>query len=675
MSYLVLARRWRPDTFERIAGQEHVTRTLVHAIEQDRVHHAFLFCGARGVGKTSAARVLAKALNCNEAEGATPTPCGTCASCQEIPTGSSMDVLEIDGASNRGISEIRELRERVAYAPQRDRYKVYIIDEVHMLTTEAFNALLKTLEEPPLHVKFIFATTEPHRIPVTILSRCQRFDFKRIGLTEMVERLTQILEAESVKLPQEALQLVARESEGSMRDALSLLDRIISFAGDEASFEQVTDLLGVADRAWLSGLVSAALSQDSVAALQVVQDVFEHGVDLKQFSRDLVHYLRDVVVLRVAGTGHDLTDLTPDETRTLVELGQSREIEDLERLFQQALGVAERIAQAPFPRLEMEMAVIRMCRMRPMQALDRIIDRLAALERHLDTGAPLPMPTAVASPRQSQPRPSAPEADDEPSEPAPAPVANVEPEPEAEPEPPVMAAPPEPEPEPPVMAAPPEPEPEPAAPPLELTPPAPEPEPPVMSAPEPEPEPAAPPLELTPPAPEPAPEAPAAQEASVMSPGAEPAVLVPTPQALPLPETFDQNRWERFVEAIRTDAPAFAGNLDHGQVLSYQDGALRVGFSSGGYSVTDARQHHAKLLELLRAHVGPLVSVSCEETDHVESTPFQRRQVRHAEEVEARQQELLAHPSLTAVVERFDGQVRGVEVSQEGLSGGKIDHE
>ncbi|MCA9514551.1 MAG: DNA polymerase III subunit gamma/tau, partial [Myxococcales bacterium] len=222
MSYLVLARKWRPQGFEAIIGQEHVTRTLKNAIEQDRIHHAFLFCGARGVGKTTAARVLARALNCNATPGPTTEPCGQCAACTEIAAGTAMDVFEIDGASNRGINEIRELRDGVAYAPQRDRTKIYIIDEVHMLTTEAFNALLKTLEEPPAHVKFIFATTEPHKIPVTILSRCQRFDFKRIPLATMVDYLAKMLADEGVAIDDGGLRVVARESEGSMRDALSL---------------------------------------------------------------------------------------------------------------------------------------------------------------------------------------------------------------------------------------------------------------------------------------------------------------------------------------------------------------------------------------------------------------------------------------------------------------------
>ncbi len=398
MAYLVLARKWRPRGFDAITGQEHVTRTLKNAITQERVHHAFLFCGARGVGKTSAARVFARALNCRNADKATVEPCGECPACTEIAAGTCVDVFEIDGASNRGIGEIRELRDGVAYAPQRDRYKVYIIDEVHMLTTEAFNALLKTLEEPPPHVKFIFATTEPHKIPVTILSRCQRFDFKRIPLNIMSQRLNEILVAEGVRMDPAGLRLVARESEGSMRDALSLLDRIISFAGTEASHEAVASVLGVADRAWLQRLVSAALDKDIPAALAVVGEAFDYGLDLKKFASDFVHHLRDAAVLQVAGEGAP-TDLSREERDSLIELGKRIAPEDLQRLVRLWTETAERLVQASFPRFEVEMAVIRMCRLRPMQPLEQLLGRLEAIERRLASGVPLPPLSAEAPPR------------------------------------------------------------------------------------------------------------------------------------------------------------------------------------------------------------------------------------------------------------------------------------
>jgi len=250
MSYLVLARKWRPQLFEEVIGQRHVTQTLQNAISQQRVAHAFLFTGARGVGKTSSARILAKALNCEK--GLRTNPCNECASCQEITHGTSMDVIEIDGASNRGIDEIRELRENVRYTPAKSRYKVYIIDEVHMLTKEAFNALLKTLEEPPPHIVFIFATTEPHKIPATILSRCQRYDFKRIPFREVVESLKWIVEKEGIQISQRGLLSIAQGSEGSLRDAQSLLDQVIAYSGREIRDEDVVEVLGLIDRRVLS---------------------------------------------------------------------------------------------------------------------------------------------------------------------------------------------------------------------------------------------------------------------------------------------------------------------------------------------------------------------------------------------------------------------------------------
>ena len=398
MAYLVLARKWRPKGFDAITGQEHVTRTLMNAIAQGRVHHAFLFCGARGVGKTSAARVLARALNCQASEGPTASACGACAACREIAAGTSVDVFEIDGASNRGIGEIRELRDGVAYAPQRDRFKVYIIDEVHMLTTEAFNALLKTLEEPPAHVKFIFATTEPHKIPVTILSRCQRFDFKRIPMPIMVGRLSEILEAEGVRIDPAGLRLVARESEGSMRDALSLLDRVISACGQEATLEAVSAVLGVADRAWLNRLLAAAFARDARAGLRIITEAFDFGVDLRKFTADLVHHLRDLAMVQVAGDDAP-TELSPDEQGALATLASQTSPEDVARLLRMAVETAERLVQASFPRLELEMLVIRMCRLHPVAPLEGLLQRLAELERRLtrgEGGGPLPKAEAQA---------------------------------------------------------------------------------------------------------------------------------------------------------------------------------------------------------------------------------------------------------------------------------------
>ncbi|GMV43689.1 MAG: hypothetical protein AMXMBFR64_54050 [Myxococcales bacterium] len=388
MSYLVLARKWRPTGFDEVIGQDHVTRTLSNAIRMDRVAHAFLFTGARGVGKTSTARILAKALNCQA--GPTPEPCGECNACREIPLGTAIDVLEIDGASNRGIGEIRELREGIKYAPSRDRYKIYIIDEVHMLTSEAFNALLKTLEEPPAHVKFIFATTEPQKIPVTILSRCQRFDFKRVPASALTARLVDILKAEDVHMDEAALHIIARESEGSMRDAMSLLDRVISFAGNDVTGDQIAEILGVADRRWLHDLVDAVLGQDAATALAIVNDVHQYGFDIQHFAAELARFLRDLLVIRVSGAGEQLTDLSQSEYQTLVQLGGRRSADDLLSIFRVALRAAEEVAHSRFPKLTLEMAVIRMAGLRPLQPLDELLGRLEELERKLPDGFVLP---------------------------------------------------------------------------------------------------------------------------------------------------------------------------------------------------------------------------------------------------------------------------------------------
>ncbi|MGM0576768.1 MAG: DNA polymerase III subunit gamma/tau [Myxococcota bacterium] len=706
MSYLVLARKWRPQTFADITGQEHVTRTLTHAIEQDRVHHAFLFCGARGVGKTSAARVLAKALNCEQ--GPTATPCGECNPCREIAAGNAIDVFEIDGASNRGIGEIRELREGVAYAPQRDRFKIYIIDEVHMLTTEAFNALLKTLEEPPSHVKFVFATTEPQKIPVTILSRCQRFDFKRIPLEVMTKRLREILAAEEVSVADGGLRLVARESEGSMRDALSLLDRIISFCGHDASYEQVAGTLGVADRSWLRHLVEAALGHDAPAALAVVQEAFHYGVDLKQFASDLVHYLRDIVVLNVAGREGGLTDLADEEANALADLGGRHQVEDLERLFRMATHTAQRLSQAPFPRLEMEMAVVRMCRMKPLRPIDRIIDRIAAIERYLESGAPLPPPNpdggggggGAEAPSRPEPTSQPPPPASASTAPPTAPPAQTGPPPAAPPSASARAEAPSapqsaPAPEAATPSAEPTPEPAPAAPEAAepvpegraerpnlrvVEPPEPEPEAqseseaPVtgrepMSEPEPEPE---APATAEKPTPEPEPEVDSEPEPPTAAEPEQAAEAEPEPDpsceetlaaaAATAPATFGHDDWEVFVDAVRADDPALAGHLDAGQIVDYRDGVLRLAFQRGAYTTGEARDRRAALLKLLQQHVGGIRQVDVEELESVDETPFKRREARRLAELAARRKAIAEHPKVQALVEQFDGELARVVV-------------
>lgn len=309
MAYLVLARKYRPATFADVIGQDHITELLRKAISAEHVAHAYLFCGPRGIGKTSCARILAKSLNCQD--GPTLTPCGNCASCQEISKGSGFDVIEIDGASNRGIDEIRTLRENVKFSPSYGKYKIYIVDEVHMLTGEAFNALLKTLEEPPDHAKFIFATTEPHKLPATILSRCQRYDFKRIALKTLVSSLAEICQKENFTVTQDALYAIAKAAQGSFRDALSVLDQISALSERQIEDSDVYSMLGLVEAQLLFDLTDALQSKDCSRALELLDTIIDKGKDIKQLARDLVEHFRNLMVMKVGGkTLEKLVDYT-----------------------------------------------------------------------------------------------------------------------------------------------------------------------------------------------------------------------------------------------------------------------------------------------------------------------------------------------------------------------------
>ena len=303
MSYLVLARKYRPQSFEDLVGQEHVAKTIANAIEQGRVAHAFLFTGVRGVGKTTSARLLAKCLNClgkdGQAKGPTATPCNECAACTEITAGSDMDVQEIDGASYNGVDEVRRLQEGLAFRPARDRFKVFIVDEVHMLSSAAWNAFLKTLEEPPPHVKFIFATTEVHKVPVTILSRCQRYDFKLISTQTIAQRVREVLAKEKIAAEPSAVAIIAREAAGSMRDAMSLLDQVIAFSGSSLEEAAVTRVLGVADRKVLHELCERILGGDAKATLEIVDRLAQQGFDLVHVANDLLASFRNLCVTKV----------------------------------------------------------------------------------------------------------------------------------------------------------------------------------------------------------------------------------------------------------------------------------------------------------------------------------------------------------------------------------------
>jgi DNA polymerase-3 subunit gamma/tau len=386
MAYLVLARKWRPQTFADLIGQEHVGQTLANAIRSGRIHHAFLFTGARGVGKTSAARILAKALNCEQ--GLSDHPCGECSSCVEITAGQGLDVIEIDGASNTGVDDVRELRENIRYLPSRSRYKIFIIDEVHMLSTSAFNALLKTLEEPPAHAKFIFATTEPHKIPVTILSRCQRFDFRKIPLVRVAGKLREIAAAEGLTVSDRSLALIARHGEGSMRDALSTLDQVIAFCGEQVADDDVQALLGMVDRRLLLDAVEAIVQRDPRRALEAARRFDQLGVALRQVAQELVEMFRALVICKVTPEPAELLDLVGDELQALQALAGETALDDLQRIVTLLLKLQTELAGSPYPLLSLEMAMVRLASLPPMEELAKLLGRLETLEKRLAAGIP-----------------------------------------------------------------------------------------------------------------------------------------------------------------------------------------------------------------------------------------------------------------------------------------------
>ena len=393
MSYVVLARKYRPQSFDSMTGQEHIVRTLTNAIAQGRVAHAYLFCGPRGVGKTTAARVLARALNCEH--GPTANPCGVCQACRDIAAGVSLDVSEIDGASNNGVEDVRQIRERVTYLPQRERHKIYIIDEVHMLTTQAFNALLKTLEEPPEHVKFIFATTEPQKLPDTILSRCQRHNFRRIPAAAMAARLNEILGLENAHLSDRAVSLIVRQSEGGMRDALSMLDMVLSACGSTPSDEEVAEALGAIDRHAAQALCSALLKRDAAAMLAQVEALHCRGVDFKRLFEELALQFRNLLVARSVSDPEArkaaLGDLADSEREAAVEMSRSSDPAQLARLFDIVHGAVWDVSRAAQPRLAAEVALLKCIHLAPSQSVTAAIARVDALTRQL-SGPSLQLP-------------------------------------------------------------------------------------------------------------------------------------------------------------------------------------------------------------------------------------------------------------------------------------------
>ena len=393
MSYIVFARKYRPQTFDDVIGQSHITTTLKNAIAQSRVAHAYLSAGPRGVGKTTTARIFAKALNCEK--GPTAKPCNKCASCVEITGGSSLDILEIDGASNRGIEEIRSLRENVKFAPSKGRLKVYIIDEVHMLTPEAFNALLKTLEEPPPHVKFIFATTSPYKVPATILSRCQRFDFRRLATKDIVGNLKAIVKDEKLNVKDDALGMIAKYGDGSMRDAQVILDQITSFSQGKVGVEDVTKILGIVDDEILFGISGALKDRDAATALAIVDRLVNEGKDVIQVVLGLIEHFRNISVAKISAEANALIDAGPDKVERYRTEAERFGIEEMLYIIFTLSNTIDFIRKSTLARIPFEAALVKLTQIPSVMPILEVLSRVEALEK--GTGAQVRPPVKTVS--------------------------------------------------------------------------------------------------------------------------------------------------------------------------------------------------------------------------------------------------------------------------------------
>ena len=385
MSYTALYRKWRPAVFDDVKGQDAIVKTLKNQIISNRIGHAYLFCGTRGTGKTSVAKILAKAVNCENPQNG--NPCGACRSCMEIAAGNSMNVIEIDAASNNGVENIREIRENVAYSPTNAKYKVYIIDEVHMLSTGAFNALLKTLEEPPSYVIFILATTESHKIPVTILSRCQRYDFKRISIDTLSARLMQIMDAEGIKAEDKAVRYIAKSAEGGMRDAISLLDQCAAFyLGKEISYEDTLEVLGAVDTSVFSLMLRAIAAESVVDAIHVLDTITVQGRDLSQFVVDFTWYLRNVLLIKTARDAEEIVDISFENMKALKEESLAIETETLIRYIRVFSQLSNELRYAAGKRILTEIAIIKICRPQMEKDYDSLLERVRVLEKRIEAG-------------------------------------------------------------------------------------------------------------------------------------------------------------------------------------------------------------------------------------------------------------------------------------------------
>ena len=413
MSYMALYRKFRPQEFEDVKGQDHIVTTLKNQIKADRVGHAYLFCGTRGTGKTTIAKIFAKAVNCEHPVDG--SPCGECETCKAIAAGNSMNVIEIDAASNNSVDNIREIREEVAYSPTSGKYKVYIIDEVHMLSMSAFNALLKTLEEPPSYVIFILATTEAHKIPITILSRCQRYDFRRISIDTISARLTDLMEQEKVEVEEKAIRYVAKAADGSMRDALSLLDQCIAFfLGQKLTYDNVLEVLGAVDTEVFSKLLRKIVTEDVAGSIQQLEELIIEGRELGQFVNDFTWYLRNLLLLKGSDDMEEVLDMSSENLALLKEESEMVEAEVLMRYIRIFSELSNQVKYSSQKRILIEIAIIKLCKPQMEMNVDSITDRLAKLEQKMEQGIPMaaaPMAqSSVESPRQNVERPPLPRA-------------------------------------------------------------------------------------------------------------------------------------------------------------------------------------------------------------------------------------------------------------------------
>lgn len=388
MSYIPFARKYRPQDFDEIAGQEHIVTTLKNAILQNRIANAYLFAGFRGTGKTSTARIFAKALNCEK--GPTVSPCNKCIACDEITKGASLDVIEIDGASNRGIEEARTIRENVRFSPSRGRFKIYIIDEVHMLTQEAFNALLKTLEEPPPHVRFFFATTAPNKVIPTILSRCQRFDFRRIGIELIIKRLKLIAKEEKIDIEEGALFTIARTSEGSLRNAESLMDQIVSFTKDKVCETDVAEVLGIIDKDIVFGLADYILHRNPEGLLKRVDSLIQGGCDIMQLNLNLMEHFRNLIICKFEKELEQLIEMPQEHIEQLKAQSKGMTLEDGMFIFQVLSNAQEAMRRLDSTRIQFELALVKLSKRSDIVSLDTLVEKLSEIEKRLETAQPPP---------------------------------------------------------------------------------------------------------------------------------------------------------------------------------------------------------------------------------------------------------------------------------------------